>query len=139
MLPAKHLALLNVARRQLGLSEDDYRRILRERGGVASARDLDAAAFKRVVDHLERLGFVSTARRRELARRPDMASTAQLTKIDALWTAYTDGVGTTLSLGKWLERTFKVSSARFLTREAGQKAITALNAMTAKKAEKPPP
>ena len=54
----------------------------------------------------------------------------------ALWSEYTDGQGDDLSLGKWLERTFKVSSIRSLPQEAAPKAITALKAMKAKKAAK---
>ncbi|WP_243722059.1 phage protein GemA/Gp16 family protein [Meridianimarinicoccus aquatilis] len=39
------------------------------------------------------------------------------------------GRGQENSLNKWLLRCFKVSSLRFLKKEQGQKAITALKAM----------
>ena len=62
-----------------------------------------------------------------------MATPAQVTLIRKLWDEYTGGAGTDLTLGKWLARTFKTSALRFVTREEGQKAITALKAMKARK------
>lgn len=51
------LKLIHVARRELELTEDAYREILRHHGGVESAKDLDDDGFKRVIDCFRALGF----------------------------------------------------------------------------------
>lgn len=60
----KRLALLRVARQQLGLDEDSYRAILLVQGGVESAKDLCDDGFERVMARFGELGFVSTARKK---------------------------------------------------------------------------
>lgn len=54
------LALIHVAKKELGLQEEDYRSILELYGGVSSAKHLTLEGFERVMKHLERLGFKST-------------------------------------------------------------------------------
>lgn len=54
------LALIHVAKKELGLQEEDYRSILELYGGVNSAKHLTLEGFERVMGHLERLGFKST-------------------------------------------------------------------------------
>lgn len=54
------LALIHVAKKELGLQEEDYRSILDLYGGVSSAKHLTLEGFERVMEHLERLGFKST-------------------------------------------------------------------------------
>ena len=61
-----------------------------------------------------------------------MASFAQIELIRALWAEYTRGRAGEEELGKWLLRSFKLSSLRFLTAEAAPKVITALKAMKAR-------
>lgn len=53
------LALIHVAKKQLGLKEEDYRSILENYGGVSSAKFLTLEGVERVIKHLERLGFKS--------------------------------------------------------------------------------
>lgn len=57
MISRAKIALLHVAKAQLGWSDDLYREILRHHAGVDSSRDLDDAGFKRVLDHAKALGF----------------------------------------------------------------------------------
>ncbi|MCM0757367.1 regulatory protein GemA [Sporomusa sphaeroides DSM 2875] len=51
------LALIHVAKKELGLTDEDYRNILELYGGVTSAKFLTLEGFERVMAHLTRLGF----------------------------------------------------------------------------------
>ncbi len=127
------IKLVQVAKRQLRLTDDDYRAILEMVAGVVSSRDLDDDGFGRVMDHFNRLGFQSTSDRRNFGNRTGMASAGQVNLIRCLWSEYTDGTGTDASLGKWLDRQFKVSALRFVTTDMAPKVISALKAMKSKK------
>ena len=50
MLTTGQIALLRVAKAQLGLSDADYRAELAQHGGSASASALDARGFEAVLD-----------------------------------------------------------------------------------------
>ena len=138
-LPDAKLRLIHVARRQLGLKDDDYRAILSLYGGVNSATMLDQAGFTAVMDRFGELGFRSTSSRRPLPLRAGMASPGQVQLIRQLWAEFTDGKGSDATLGKWLERTLKVSALRFVTADLAFKAIGALNNMTGKRRRRPRP
>ena len=79
------------------------------------------------------LGFKPTDTPPAYGRRAGMATPAQVSYIRSLWSEYTDGVGDDRSLGKWLQRTVKVSDLRFVSFTAARKAITGLRAMVEKK------
>jgi hypothetical protein len=132
----KQLSLIHLAKSRLGLEEEDYRAILARFGRVKSAKDLDQAGFKDVMDAFTRLGFVSDFSRQNFGERPGMASSRQVAMIRSLWLEYTADTGTEASLGKWLTGKFKVSALRFLPADAARNAITALKAMNARKASK---
>ena len=51
-LRARELAAIHIRRKERGLDEDAYRSLLREVAGVSSARDLDAAGRRAVLDRL---------------------------------------------------------------------------------------
>ncbi|MBI1209678.1 MAG: DUF1018 domain-containing protein [Azospirillum sp.] len=131
------IRLIQAAKRRLGLADDDYRAILRMFGGVESSRDLDMKGFKAVLDRFSALGFQSTANRRAFGdHREGMATAGEVAKIRKLWAGFTADQGTDASLGKWLEKRFKVSSIRFVTDALAPKVITALVAMNKRQAEK---
>lgn len=66
-----------------------------------------------------------------------MASWAQIELIRALWRELTHGAyHGEAELNKWLLRSFKLSSLRFLKKETAPKIITALKAMKAHAAKK---
>lgn len=132
----KQLSLVHVGEARLGLCDEDYRAILMRAAGVTSSKDLDPVGFEQVMDAFHALGFESDFSRANLGHRAGMATAPQVAMIRGLWDDYTGGEGTDFSLGKWLERTFKVSSVRFVPRETAGKAITALLAMKAKKTAK---
>lgn len=126
------LALIHLAKKQLGFEDDMYRAILHKLGGVESAKDLDAAGFKAVMEYFNSWGFKSTWRERTYGERPGMASPRQVELIRKLWHEYS-GADDGAALNKWLERTCKLSALAFLTPQAAQAAITGLKKMIARK------
>lgn len=134
-LNRKQIALLHVAKARLSMSDHSYTSALVELAGVTSSTELDQDGFTLVMGFFEWRGFApEQAKGPSYGERPGMASFAQLELIRTLWREFTRGKGDEASLSKWLERTFKVSSLRFLTKGDGQKAITALKAMKARAA-----
>jgi phage gp16-like protein len=128
----KQIALIKVAKRQLALTDDQYRALLLWAGEVESAKDLDAAGFERVMGYLTRLGFKSDWTKRTFGDRPGMASPKQVDLIRDLWRQYS-GADDAAALGKWLERSYRVSSLRFVDAPTAQKAINGLRAMARRK------
>ena len=129
----KKVALIQVAKARLRLADDDYRAILARCGGVTSSTELDFAGFDQVMREFKRLGFTSDAAAKLYGDRPGMATPAQVALIRSLWADFTDGQGTDLTLGTWLERKWHVSSLRFLDSVAAHKAIGALKRMVARR------
>ncbi len=66
---AGQLALIHVAKKELALSDEDYRAILGQYG-VNSSKDLTMAGFEKVMTHLERLGFRNSRPDKQPARAP---------------------------------------------------------------------
>lgn len=132
-LQRRHLAVLAIARKQLGLSEREWRDVLVCFAGVTSARDLKVEEFHVIMGYFDYLGFQPTTPRGEdFGDRPGMASYAQLSLIRTLWAEYTRGRGDEDTLSKWLQRSFKRSSLRFVTAGDAQRIITALKEMKAR-------
>ncbi|MEM6372352.1 MAG: regulatory protein GemA [Pseudomonadota bacterium] len=74
-------AVINIAKAQLGLEEDDYRAILEQVTGKRSLRDMTHDQQIAVVKHLEKKGFV-----RQGGRRKHRASDkAYLRMVHAIW------------------------------------------------------
>lgn len=48
----KELAIIELAKKQLHLSDEEYRLIMQETAGVASAKDLDDEQFLRIMSSL---------------------------------------------------------------------------------------
>ena len=132
-LNRKQTTLIHVAKTQLGLSDDDYRAILLHEAGVETSRDLDNKGLDAVMERFRALGFKPSATPPAYGHRAGMATPAQAAYIRSLWKEYTDGVGDDRSLGKWLQRTVKVSDLRFVNFASARKAITGLRAMVEKK------
>ncbi|KQX34097.1 hypothetical protein ASD04_17810 [Devosia sp. Root436] len=134
-LPGKKIALLHVAKRDLHLSDDDYRAMLVQVAGVASATELDLLGFERVIAHLTRLGFKSTWSKRTFGNRAGMASPSQVDLIRKLWGEYHhQGNDETAeaALNTWLTRYHHVSALRFVTAEIAGRIIPGLKAMAAR-------
>lgn len=135
-LSRKQKALLHIAKSKLGLSDAEYRGALVQiGGGVTSSTELDQAGFEAIIGFFEYLGFAPLKPKgQDFGVRPGMASFAQLELIRALWGEYTRGAADEDALNKWLLAKWKVSSLRFLRKEAAQKIITALMAMKSRAA-----
>jgi hypothetical protein len=128
----KQIALIHVARQQLGLTEEEYRAVLRHAASVESAKDLDTLSYQRVMRCFAKLGFKADDMKRTFGDRPGMASPGQIDMIRGLWRQYS-GADDDAALGKWLERFYGVSSLRFVNAPTAQKAITGLRAMIRRK------
>jgi hypothetical protein len=127
-LSAACITQVQVARKRLNMSDADYRAMLQRVAGVASSKELTQAAFSRVMDEFERLGFVSTARHEaELhqTRAAWTSSPAQRSKIIALWTAY-KGQPDPDGLRRWLEHHHGISDVKFCSAEKARKVIGSL-------------
>jgi hypothetical protein len=135
-LSKAQLALVHVARAQLGIEEGAYRALLSRVAGVSSAAELGREKLDAVLTELRRLGWHQRPAQATVTitgpRHGTMASDRQLAFIAAMWADWSDGAGDR-ALDRWLERTVKVSSARFLTRAAAGAAIDGLKAMVARK------
>ena len=109
--------------------------------GVDSAAKLDQRGFGAVMEELARLGFKSTSPKEPFAARsrPGFATNAQVALIRRLWLEWAGADAGYKGLGTWIERTFKVSSLRFLTLSDAPGAIASLKAMTARKTEQKAP
>lgn len=135
-LAASHFAILRVAKAQVGLTDDDYRAILLRFSGQDSAKGLDRKSFTKIMAHFELLGFKSTSAKKDANRRPGMASEAQLRKIAALWSQFTDGTGDETSLRHWMEKHGHGHGPKWLEKTGAQKVIAALTSMIGRKAHK---
>lgn len=135
MISKKQIALIHVAKRDLGFDDDIYRAVLRRFGGVDSSADLDPFGFERIMNYFTALGFRSDWTKRTYGNRRGMASPAQVDLIRSLWAEY---VGEPCRdnddrLNTWLAKSFRVSALRFVDRTTAAKAITGLKRMVARK------
>lgn len=135
-LPSAKLRLLQVGRKRLALSEEDYRAILERFGGCTSAKSLNQRGFEAVMDHFRDLGFTSNARAATYGERPGMASPGQVALIRRLWTEAVENP-TEPALNAFLSHHAKVAALRFLPAEKAAGVITALKAMRARPRAKP--
>lgn len=86
-LRKSQIAAIHVAKAEVGMAEDAYRDLLRDKFNVASSTQLDDAGRSRLLDHFSKLGFVSTSRQKRVAKGTMHAAVpraALLSKIDAL-------------------------------------------------------
>lgn len=133
MPTAKQLAMLHVAKKQLGLDDETYRCVLKDKGGVDSAKDLSRYGYDDVLAELKRLGFRPTSRDRGFGRRRGMATPEQIGLIRSLWAEWSSDEDAEKGLNKWLERFYHVSALRFLPAAEAGKAINGLRAMLRRK------
>ncbi|NUZ06723.1 regulatory protein GemA [Piscinibacter koreensis] len=126
-LRAQKLALVHVALKQTGLSEAEYRELLRRSGGVSSAKELSETGFRQVMLAFEQLGFVQRTRK-HFGARAGMATPAQLVTIRRMWSKWSN-VGDDASLNRWIAGRFGISALRFADVGTAQRCIEALKAM----------
>lgn len=133
MPTTKQTALLHVAKKRLGISDEDWRALLKRAAGVKSSADLDRAGFERMMETLHHLGFTSDFAKEHLGHRPGWATAAQHALIEDLWRAVTDGEGDAAGLDRWIAKRFGVSGLRFADAEIARKIIGGLKNWRARK------
>lgn len=133
-LDPRKLSVVHVAKTRLGMTDADYRDMLRRVAFVESARDLDDTRFNQVMAEFQRLGFKSDFAERNFGDRKGRATPRQIGLIRGLWSEYS-GDGTEKQLRHWLENHFKAGDLRFLDSAGAVKAIAALRAMVARRAK----
>lgn len=131
-LSRSKLALIHIAKAQLGMADDTYRALLRELANVDSGKELDETGFEAVIGHFEKLGFKTRRQQRSFGNRPGMATPEQVEFIRNLWKQYTGHEDET-SLNHWLENKFRITALRFANRGAAHQALVALKAMVRRK------
>ncbi|CAL7896245.1 phage protein GemA/Gp16 family protein [Fusobacterium necrophorum] len=57
-LNRNHISLIHVAKKELGLNEEEYRALLQQ-FNVKTSKDLTYAQFERLIEMFEKLGFTS--------------------------------------------------------------------------------
>ena len=122
------LALIHLAAKDRGLTDDQYRSALAQIGGVTSSKDLDREGFDAMMGYFEYIGFAPIAAKGpNYGARDGMASFAQMELIRSLWSEITrrPHAGED-EFNKWLLAKFKVSALRFLKKDTALKVITAL-------------
>ena len=98
----KQLALIHVAKKELGLDDEAYRATLLAHGGADSARDLDQDGFKAVMEHFEGAGQPEGERIRRLGL-PD-AFVPQATREQQLADAGLDAQGIAQAVRAFVEQ-----------------------------------
>lgn len=120
---------IKFAQRQLTLSDEDYRALLRRVAGVSSSTELTQGSFALVMDEFARLGFISTARSeaaKQASRASWASSYAQRSKIAVMWDAW-KGKHDPDGLRRWLEHHHGISDLNFVSAEKARKIIGALS------------
>lgn len=54
MMDRKKIAFIHIVKKELALSDDEYREILKKVAGVRSSKDLNEAGFRKLVNYLVR-------------------------------------------------------------------------------------
>lgn len=124
------IRLIQLARRQLDMAEEDYRELLRRAAGVTSSKELTLSGFDAVMAEFHRLGFVHT----KGGRKPRGAGgTTGNRPTPAQWRLLEDRARRVGYAGledprfvAWVKPRGKVEHPRFLDREGAQRVIAAL-------------
>lgn len=126
------IKMIHVAKREIGIADDDYRALLSRVTGTASLRDMSDRQHHDVIAEMKRLGFQAKPRTGKLAG-------AYGAKLNALWlSGWNLGVVRNRSedaLIAFVERQTGISHVNWLRdRDDAMKAIEALKKMIARDA-----
>lgn len=125
----KELAIIHIAKAQLGWTDEEYRHTLKDGFGVSSAKDLTSKQADRLISRFQAEGFVIVSRqkRRTLDKQPVSSGNwdrlPMLRKIGAILSdlgkteAYADGIA---------KRMFKVDAIRWCNADQLWKVVAAL-------------
>ena len=131
-ITAPQIRAIHALKKSAGLTDDDYRGLLKDRYRVASSKDLSESAAGGLIEQLKELGGQAGSRRPK-----DTASGKYASVLRALWlSAYNLAIvrdHDDRALIAFVQRQTGVSHTRFLTEEAeGAKAIEALKSWIAR-------
>lgn len=120
------IALIHVAKRDLGMDEDTYRAALTTATQKASTKDMTAQELQAVLDHLKRKGFQIKPK---AATRP-LADDAQSKKIRALWLEmHAQGIvkaAGEAALANYVKRLTRVDALQWLSTDQASTVIETL-------------
>jgi len=122
-------AIINIARQQLGLDDEDYRAMLVRVTGLASVREMTEAQRLAVVEEMKRLGF----RVKSGGKRLSASIKPYVRLVHALWAScHRKGViadGSRNALRSFVSARTTVSDPDFLTYEQASPIIETLKMM----------
>lgn len=133
------LKLIQIAKRALNMTDEDYRTLLLRVADVKSASDLTLEGFNSVMDEFKRLGFTSTKSKRKPkgagGTAPNHPTPAQWRLIEELakHVGY-EGLEDARFIA-WVKPRGKVEHPRFLDNAGAQRVIAALRNWIERKAE----
>lgn len=123
------VAIMHIAKAQLGLTEDEYRDTLERETGKRSAKDMSEVERKKVVAAFRRAGFTPRQKRKSAAK-------GYVRLLFALWRSCAGkGVikdGSRQALRAFVEKRAGVSDPEFLTYDQASPLIEALKKMEAR-------
>jgi hypothetical protein len=131
------LSLIHLAKKAVGITDEDYRSLLAGAADVGSAAELEYEhQFDAVMRAFKNLGFKNTVREpgeENRPRRPDAwgGTDAQRAKIEAMWRTCARNK-TDKALRAFIRRIAHVDHPRFLRPDLSRKVILALGAMMRK-------
>ena len=141
-ITANQCRKIHALKNAMAMTDDEYRALLHGMHGVETCTVLSLHAAGALIEELEGMAISAEVWKRkegsrqrfnELSGRSnDMATPAQLRKIEAIWQEVSrveDPTSRAKALRSFIERTAKVSDLRFLSREGSTKIINALTTM----------
>ena len=125
MINNKQKALLHVAKGQLGLSDEEYRDILKAHGGAESSKFLDDIGCERVLRFFRELGF----RRKKVRQGPDFSIRASEGQRKVLYHLMEDMGWIPKRLYGFVEKMTGKEIPELLTKEEASKCIEGMKKM----------
>ena len=124
------LAIIHVAKKSVGIADEDYRALLSGAAGIESAAKLEYEyQFNAIMKAFEALGFKCSHRNSRPQWNDEWScSPAQRAKIESLWKACARNP-TEKALHAFIRRITHADHPHFMRRDGAQKVIVALEAM----------
>lgn len=143
--------LIHIAKKKLGLDDETYRDLLQSVAGVRSSKDLSPGQFSLVMTRMEKCGFAYVRKvqgtdfkkyldkwANAVGERPDMATPAQLAKIEEAWESLPwywmrgEKADKDRALRGFIRRLSHVADLRFLTFTQAANIIEAIKMIAAR-------
>jgi hypothetical protein len=118
----KYLARIHIMKKEKGIPEEDYRRVLSSEFGVRSSKDLDNQKALRLIRRL-----------RDFRKDAYSSSAEQVWLLKDLWHQVYRGNREESDLNLFLFRHFKISHINFLDGHTAYQATEAIKAMAARR------